>query len=131
MTGTEGFGPCSPFFIVRAVKPALGHYIGALGFDCRFATPDEAPFFAIVGRGAAQIFLKAVAEEVGPLPNHERHVWAPWDAFVHVADPEALAAEFADRGVAVKQPLGLRDDGLRGFEVADPDGYVCFFGRPD
>ena len=23
-----------------------------------------------------------------------------------------------------------REDGLRGFEVADHDGYVLFFGRP-
>jgi hypothetical protein len=22
------------------------------------------------------------------------------------------------------------DDGLRGFEITDPDGYVLFFGRP-
>ena len=131
MTGSDDFGPCSPFFIVREIPRALDHYVGALGFDRRFATPDEAPFFAIVGRGAAQILLKAVAEELQPLPNVERHEWAPWDAFVYVADPEALAAEFAGRGVAFKQPLGLRDDGLRGFEVADPDGYVCFFGRPD
>ncbi len=131
MTGTEGIGPCAPFFIVREVRRALDHYVGKLGFDCRFATREAAPFFAIVGRDAAQIFLKAVAEEVGPLPNHERHVWAPWDAFVNVADPEALAAEFSGRGVAFRQPLGLRDDSLRGFEVADPDGYVCFFGRPD
>ena len=129
MIGSEGIGPCSPFFIVGDLTRALDHYVQALAFDCHFTTPDDAPFFAIVGRGSAQILLKVVAEEVAPLPNHARHVWAPWDAFVYVADPEALAAEFGSRGVAFKQPLGLRDDGLYGFEVADPDGYVCFFGR--
>jgi hypothetical protein len=29
-----------------------------------------------------------------------------------------------------KSKPALTDDGLRGFEVKDPDGYVLFFGRP-
>jgi hypothetical protein len=28
------------------------------------------------------------------------------------------------------RPLADTQDGLRGFEVEDPDGYVLFFGRP-
>ena len=28
------------------------------------------------------------------------------------------------------EPLADHDDGLRGFAVADADGYVLFFGRP-
>jgi len=27
-------------------------------------------------------------------------------------------------------PLKDTHDGLRGFEICDPDGYVLFFGRP-
>jgi hypothetical protein len=46
-----------------------------------------------------------------------------WDAFVHVADPGALAAELS-------ASLADTDDGLRGFELVDRDGYVLFFGRP-
>jgi hypothetical protein len=30
----------------------------------------------------------------------------------------------------LSQPLKDDDDGLRGFEVTDADGYVLFFGRP-
>ena len=130
MTETDPVGPCSPFFIVAEVPRALAHYVGRLGFACPFAAPEADPFFAIVGRGSAQIMLKAVGEEVPPLPNRERHAWAPWDAFVYASDPDALAAELAGRDVAFHRPLGDTDDNLRGFEVADPDGYVCFFGRP-
>jgi hypothetical protein len=36
----------------------------------------------------------------------------------------------AARGAVFKTPLGDTSDGLRGFEVADPDGHVLFFGRP-
>ena len=45
-------------------------------------------------------------------------------------DPDALAAEFLSRHVEFSQPLNDDDDGLRGFELKDADGYVLFFGRP-
>jgi hypothetical protein len=48
-----------------------------------------------------------------------------WDAYVYVPDPDALAAEFADHGTAFSVPLKDTHDGLRGFEICDPDGYVC------
>ena len=34
-------------------------------------------------------------------------------------------------GVTLRQPIGDDEDGLRGFEVVDADGYVLFFGRPN
>jgi hypothetical protein len=84
-----------------------------------------------VRRGRAQIFLKAVG--VDPVPNSTRDIQqgiARWDAFVAVPDPDALAAEFASRAVEFFEPLKDTEDGLRGFEVEDADGYVLFFGRP-
>jgi hypothetical protein len=74
------------------------------------------------------LMVKAVG--VDPEPNARRHPWAPWDAYVNVSDPDALAAEFESRGVAISVPLKDTSDGLRGFEVKDIDGYVLFFGRP-
>ena len=77
------------------------------------------------------IFVKSVGAE--PIPNHTRsapEVAARWDAYVSVADPDALAAEFASRGVKFSSPLQDTHDGLRGFELEDADGYVLFFGRP-
>ncbi len=74
--------------------------------------------------------VKSVGAEVGPIPNPTRHKWARWDVFVYTTNPDALAFEFGARDVTFRQPIADTDDGLRGFEVADPDGYVCFFGRP-
>jgi hypothetical protein len=54
----------------------------------------------------------------------------PLDAFVYAPDPDALSVEFADGGAAFSVPLKDTHDGLRGFEISDPDGYVFFFGRP-
>ena len=122
-------GGISPFFIVRNVSDAVDHY-RKLGFEVRFSEPSEAPFFAIVGRGGAQIFLKHVGGDVPPLPNVRRHPWVAWDAFVYVAEPDALADEFEALGVSFHAPIGNRGDGLRGFEIEDPDGYILFFGRP-
>jgi hypothetical protein len=77
------------------------------------------------------IMLKYVG--VDPVPNYTRDVkkgWARWDAYLHVPDPDALAAEFSSRNVEFFQPLKDDDDGLRGFAVQDADGYVLFCGRP-
>ena len=126
---TTPFGPCSPFFVVREIATSLAHYHGKLGFDVRHQAPDDDPCFAIVGRGSAQLMLKAI-DGVVPTANPAQHAWARWDAFIFIADPDALAQEFINRGVTFQCALDDTDDGLRGFEVADPDGYVCFFGRP-
>jgi catechol 2,3-dioxygenase-like lactoylglutathione lyase family enzyme len=124
---------CSaPFFIVRDVPAALAFYRDRLGFDVTFEgpSPDDI-FFGIVERGGAMIMLKAIG--VPPVPNCTRDIKqgiARWDAYLHVPDPDALAAEFASRDVEFLTALGDNDDGLRGFEVRDADGYVLYFGRP-
>lgn len=121
-------GPCSPFFIVTDIAASLAHYVDKLDFECRHLAEENDPFFAIVGHGSAQILLKSV--DVPPLPNPVRHPWVKWDALIYCADPDALAKEWKDKGVSFSMPLSDTDDGLRGFEITDPDGYVCFFGRP-
>jgi catechol 2,3-dioxygenase-like lactoylglutathione lyase family enzyme len=118
----------SPFFIVRDVVSALSFYRDKLGFEITFQGPDDDPFFGIVNRGGAMIMLKDVG--VDPLPNYKREPGARWDAYLSVPDPDALAAEFASRGVEFSEPLKDTHDGLRGFQLKDSDGYVLFFGRP-
>ena len=122
----------APFFIVKSVPIALAFYRDRLGFDVTFQGPEpDDIFFGIVQRGAAMIMVKDVGVE--PVPNCRRDVQkgiARWDAYLHVPDPDALAAEFLSRNVEFSTPLKDTDDGLRGFELEDADGYVLFFGRP-
>jgi catechol 2,3-dioxygenase-like lactoylglutathione lyase family enzyme len=130
MTPPE-LGGIAPFFIVKNVPAALSFYRDRLGVEITFQGPHpDGIFFGIVQRDAAMIMLKDVG--VDPLPNRKRDTkaWARWDAYVHVPDPDALAAEFSARNVGFAEPLKDDDDGLRGFEVEDADGYVLFFGRP-
>ena len=121
----------SPFFIVNHVPSSLAFYRDRLGFEITFQgpAPDDI-FFGIVRRGGAQILLKDIG--VAPVPNYTLDIKkgiARWDAFVAVPDPDALAAEFASRNVDFFEPLKDTDDGLRGFELKDADGYLLFFGR--
>ena len=127
MTQPE-IGGISPFFIVQNVPGALSFYRDRLGFEVTFQNPGGDVFFGIVSRGGAMIMFKDVG--VDPLPNYRREPGARWDAYLYVPDPDALAAEFASRNVEFSEPLKDTDDGLRGFELKDSDGYVLFFGRP-
>ena len=122
----------APFFIVRNVPAALAFYRDRLGFDITFQGPtDDDIFFGIVQRGGATIIMKAIG--VDPVPNYTRDIKqgiARWDAFLHVPDPDALAAEFTSRNVEIFRSVKDDDgDGLHGFEVKDADGYLLFFGR--
>jgi len=120
----------SPFFIVSDLQDSVSFYINKLGFELRYIGPEEDPFFAIVGRDQISIMLKEIAGDIKPVPNHTRHVWARWDAFIHTVEPDALFEEFSSRDVTFHQSIRDDDDGLRGFEVIDGDGYILFFGRP-
>jgi catechol 2,3-dioxygenase-like lactoylglutathione lyase family enzyme len=119
----------SPFFVVSNVDQSTAFYCDRLGFEVRFKQPERDAFFAIVGRDGVQILVKA-EKDVLPLPNAGRHPHLRWDAYVSAPDPDGLAAEFAERGVVFSETLKDTEDGLRGFEIRDPDRYVLFFGRP-
>jgi catechol 2,3-dioxygenase-like lactoylglutathione lyase family enzyme len=128
----------SPFFIVADVTATLSFYRDMLGFQIAFRgpTPDD-EFFGIVRRDGAMIMFKALGAisdgkevAVEPVPNYGREPAFSWDAYLEVPDPDALATEFASRGVLFTVPLTERgDDGVRGFVIKDLDGYGLFFGN--
>lgn len=127
----------APFFIVADVPATLAFYRDKLGFEITFRGPSsDDEFFGIVRRDGAMIMFKALGEisdgkevAVDPIPNYGREPAHSWDAYLNVSDPDALAAEFASRGVRFSVPLQDTADGLRGFEITDIDGYGLFFGR--
>ncbi len=120
-----------PFFIVRELKASVAYYVDKLGFKVRYTGPNDDPYWAIVGRDDISIMLKAITPEIKPIPNHTRHGWAPWDAYISCPDPEELFDEYLARNVTFRKPLHDNTDNIKGFEVVDADGYVLFFGRPN
>ena len=119
-----------PFFIVKNLAESINFYNQKLGFETDMLVPEEDPFFGIVSRDNVRILLKHITEAIHPIPNHTRHEWARWDAFILVLDPDALFTEFQSRGLAFHEPLADTADGLRAFELKDHDGYVLCFGKP-
>lgn len=124
----------APFFVVDDLQASLDFYHDKLGFDVTHRgggdEQDEKDFWGIVQRDGVMIMLKAIAPEIHPQPNHSRHEWARWDAYVHTSDPDSLYREFVGRAVPMHRPLEDTEDGLRAFEVKDNSGYVLCFGRP-
>lgn len=117
-----------PFFAVSDVSETVAFYRDNLGFETWYQPGDTGPSFAIVGRDGAMLFLRE--SDTTSSPNAMRDANMRWDAYVLVDDPDELAAEFDARGTVFELPIADTADGLRGFEVADPDGYILFFGRP-
>ena len=135
---TPTISDITPFFIVANVPASLSFYRDMLGFEVIFRGPSpEDEFFGIVRRDGAIIWFKALGAIVDgkevlvdPVPNFGRVPAFSWDAYLEVPDPDALAAEFASRGVLFSVPLtDRRGDGLRGFVIKDIDGYGLFFGN--
>jgi len=120
-----------PFFIVTGLKTSVSFYVDKLGFEIRYMGPDDNPYWAIVGRDNISIMLKEIAPGIKPIPNHTRHEWAPWDAYIATTEPDTLFEEFRSNGVTFSEPIHDNSDNLRGFEIEDADGYILFFGRPN
>lgn len=117
----------SPFFIVKDLQVSISYYIERLGFQLDFQGPDDDPYYAGVSRDGIGIMLKAILPDVLPQPNHTRHEWARWDAYIYTLDPDTLFEEFSQRGVSFVKKLSFIDKGLWGFEITDADGYVLAF----
>ena len=130
MTTRSAIKEIAPFFIVENLAASVDFYNQKLGFETDLLAPEDDPFIGIVCRDNVRIILKHITDSIHPVPNHTRHEWAKWDAFIWVSDPEALFAEYQSRGLAFHEPLTDTDDGLRAFELKEYNGYVLCFGKP-
>ncbi len=123
----------APFFVVDDLQMSLDFYCSKLGFEVAYTGGGDGQgkdFFGIVRRDAVMVMLKSITPEIHPQPNHSRHLWARWDAYIHTSDPDSLYREYVARGVSMHSELADSSDGLRAFEVIDNSGYVLCFGRP-
>jgi len=123
----------APSFIVDNLGATLAFYQSKLGFEVLYQGGGDRNgdnFFAIVGRDRVMLMVKAITPDVHPQPNHSRHEWARWDAYIATDDPDSLYTEFVSREVPVHRELANTSDGLRAFEITDNSGYVLCFGRP-
>jgi catechol 2,3-dioxygenase-like lactoylglutathione lyase family enzyme len=123
----------APFFIVDDLQSSLDFYRAKLGFEITYSGGGDGQsknFWGIVERDGVMLMLKAITPEIHPQPNHSRHEWARWDAYVHTSDPDSLYSEYVGKAVPIQSELTDTSDGLRAFEIVDNSGYVLCFGRP-
>jgi catechol 2,3-dioxygenase-like lactoylglutathione lyase family enzyme len=121
----------APFFIVDDLPATIEFYQSRLGFTVIHHGGDESgDFWAFIGRDQIMLMLKAIGPGIHPQPNHTRHPWACWDAYINSSDPDALYQEFVANSVPIHRELADTNDGLRAFEIIDNNGYVLCFGRP-
>jgi hypothetical protein len=73
----------SPFFIVENLQTSIAYYLERMGFQLDFQGPEGNSYYGKVSRDGIGIMLKAIAPDVLPRPNHTRHEWARWDAYVY------------------------------------------------
>ena len=55
-----------PTFVVREMSEAIGFYTRILDFRVAMQMPDEAPFYAILSRGADELHLSLPSGRVPP-----------------------------------------------------------------
>ena len=123
----------TPFFIVDDLQETLAFYQSKLGFSVAYKGGGDGEandYWAFVRRDNVMLMFKAIAADVHPQPNHARHEWARWDAYIYTDDPDSLYAEFVAKDVPMHRALAITSDGLRAFEIRDNNGYVLCFGRP-
>ena len=104
----------SPFFIVKDLQASIAYYIERFGFQLDFQGPDGDPYYAGVSRDGIGIMLKAILPDVLPQPNHTRHEWARWDAYIYTLDPDALFDEFNQARCVVRKDVVVHRRGAVG-----------------
>ena len=80
-----------PFFIVDELGDTLKIYQSRLGFALLHKGGGDQPsedYWAIVGRDQVMLMFKAITPDIHPQPNHSRHAWAAWDAYINASDPD-------------------------------------------
>lgn len=109
------------------IPQTLAYYKEKLGFECTGTWLDP-PVYAIVARDEHAIHFRCAAP---PTANPDKYADELLDAYISVADADALFAEFAAKGVEFTRELGDTPWGSREFVVKDCDGRLLAFGARD
>ena len=120
------------------IARSLAFYVGVLGFQVRYARPEEG--FAYLERDGAELMLDVLA----PAPESGSRTWLagpiayPFgrgiNLQIRVADVDALQDAAVAAGARIFLAMeerwyraGNREVGNRQFIVLDPDGYLLRF----
>ena len=124
----------TPVIVVRDMQASLTFYRDQLGFTVEMLAPEEAPSFASLKSGDAEIMLQtveAMAEDIpdAVVPAAAKSSIRFSGALYHeVDDVEALATRIPAHSVITRErkaPYGMTETIVR-----DPSGYVVVIAQP-
>ena len=115
-----------PMFFSTNMEATLAYYRDKLGFAC-VGTWMDPPVYASLERDGQAIHVRCAAP---PVASPDKYAEELLDAYVGVADADALHAEYAARGVEFTRELGSTPWETREFVVQDGDGRLLAFGSP-
>ena len=115
-----------PVLIVRDVPEAVAFHTGVLDFKLAFTSPPEAPFYAVLTRGADELHLNLTPEQAR---------FGHSSAIVVCDNVDELFASFVARGLSVPTRMnspvheGPLDQtwGTREVYIDDPSGNTIIF----
>jgi predicted enzyme related to lactoylglutathione lyase len=119
----------APYFTVSDVVRTANYYRDTLGFHYhRFW--GEPPSFCMVEREGVIIMLSQLGVPDAARPNRLLDPQGEaWDAYIWVADADALLAEFRSKGATIVRDICDQPYGCRDFDVEDCNGYRLCFGH--
>jgi catechol 2,3-dioxygenase-like lactoylglutathione lyase family enzyme len=114
----------APQFFTTDIPATLAYYKDKLGFECTGSWQDP-PVYAIIARDQQTIHFRCAEP---PTPNPEKYAEELLDAYLLVADADALYAEYAARNVEFTRAVADMPWNMREFVVKDCDGRLLAFG---
>jgi predicted enzyme related to lactoylglutathione lyase len=119
-------GAAAPILSVRSIERTAAFY--GLQLGCSIIYPGKKSDLSLIAiwRGGHQLRFRAGGRGIlAASPPLLAKV--QWDASFLVPDVDALATDFIAHGVLLTEPLADGPGGVRGFEIADPDGHILSF----
>jgi len=114
----------APQFFTLDIPGTVAYYEAKLGFKC-LGTWEDPPVYAIVARDEQAIHFRCAEP---PSANPAKYSDELLDAYLSVADLDALYAGYAARGVEFARALADTPWNTREFVVKDCDGRLLAFG---
>ena len=121
------FQSTAPTFLVDDVTAAAEYYRDVLGFRYERLW-GEPPSFCMAKRDGVVIMLKQTEQPGDKRPN-QTILEGMWDAYIWVANVEALLAEFQQKGAKIRRGPEDTFYGCREIDVEDCNGYLLCFGQ--
>jgi catechol 2,3-dioxygenase-like lactoylglutathione lyase family enzyme len=124
VTFTEGMS--AQALLVRCIEQTAVFYGLKLGFAVIFPAPASEASLIVICRDGEQLCFREGADSIldDGLDGAPRR-----KVSISVPDVDALAADFVAHGVSLISRPSNKADGVRSFEVVDPDCHILLFAQ--